>query len=355
MTLSRKIDKPIHPVLRMENHPITEVNEHKHLGVTLTSNLTWTIHIDNIVTKASTVLSMLRPLKMKVDRVSLEQMYKSFVRPLLEYADVVWDIPSNKNLKDKIENVQIKAARIVSGAIERSNRANLYQELGWVKMETRRLRHGLTLFYKIMTEQAPRYLIDNVPATVGDMTHYNLRNRDNLQYPRAGTDYYNNSFYPRVVKAWNLLSNNIKVATSVSSFKHLLSMQDTPINKLYRLGDRLAQVYHSRLRQGCSKLNHDLYHNIHVVPSPACECGNLNETAKHYFFECPRYVNERQNLMAALSLVGPSPIQTLLFGDENFTFNENKAISKSVQAYIMATGRFTNIPDPPPPPPNPAT
>jgi hypothetical protein len=51
----------------------------------------WTTHINEIITKASSRLNIIRKLKFKVDRKSLEHMYFSYVRPILEYADVVWD------------------------------------------------------------------------------------------------------------------------------------------------------------------------------------------------------------------------------------------------------------------------
>ena len=43
-------------------------------------------------------------------------MYFSFIRPLLEYGDVIWD-NSGQVLNDQIEKVQVRAARIVSGGI----------------------------------------------------------------------------------------------------------------------------------------------------------------------------------------------------------------------------------------------
>jgi hypothetical protein len=49
-----------------------------------------------------------------IDRYSLENNYISFIRPLMEYADVIWD-NQKQNLINKLENIQLDAARIVTG------------------------------------------------------------------------------------------------------------------------------------------------------------------------------------------------------------------------------------------------
>ena len=57
----------------------------------------------------------MRRLKFQLDRKSLETIYTCFIRPLLEYGDVIWDNCTlyEKNELDKIQN---EAARIATGA-----------------------------------------------------------------------------------------------------------------------------------------------------------------------------------------------------------------------------------------------
>ena len=54
-------------------------------------------------------------LKYELDRKSLEIIYTTFIRPILEYANVIWDNCSDYQ-KQELEKIQIKAARIASGA-----------------------------------------------------------------------------------------------------------------------------------------------------------------------------------------------------------------------------------------------
>ena len=51
-------------------------------------------------------------------RSSLLTIYKSFVRPHLDYGDVIYDQPNNSCLSDKIESVQYNAALAITGAIK---------------------------------------------------------------------------------------------------------------------------------------------------------------------------------------------------------------------------------------------
>ena len=89
--ISRKTNKPYHPPLKMNDIPIKEVTSHKHLGIFFSNDGTWHQHIDYITSKAWTRLNIMRKLKFILDRQSLEIIYTSFIRPVLEYADVVWD------------------------------------------------------------------------------------------------------------------------------------------------------------------------------------------------------------------------------------------------------------------------
>ena len=64
---------------------------------------------------------------MTLDRFSLERLYLSYIRPILEYADVVWD-NQNQALINKLENVQYEAARIVTGGTRLTSLNKLTEE-----------------------------------------------------------------------------------------------------------------------------------------------------------------------------------------------------------------------------------
>ena len=92
---------------------IERVLTYKLLGVYISEDLSWNVHIEHIVKKANKRLYALRTLKKGgLTTMQLVQVYCSIVRSVLEYACPVWAaLP--KYLDDTIESVQKRALRIV--------------------------------------------------------------------------------------------------------------------------------------------------------------------------------------------------------------------------------------------------
>ena len=96
----------------------------------------------------------MRRLKFQLDRKSLQTIYIyiyiSFIRPLLEYADVVWDNCTQQEANE-LEKIQNEAARIVTGATKLASIQSLMSE----SLTSRREKHKLVLFYKMINSLAP--------------------------------------------------------------------------------------------------------------------------------------------------------------------------------------------------------
>ena len=70
--ISKKINKPVHPPILMNNHIIEDITEHKHLGLFLSNDCSWSTHINHIKKKAWARLHLLQKFKFILDRKSLE-------------------------------------------------------------------------------------------------------------------------------------------------------------------------------------------------------------------------------------------------------------------------------------------
>ena len=83
---------------------------------------------------------------------------------------LVEDDNNNKNgiYSDRLEKVQLEAARIVTGLPSFASINSIYIETGWEKLKTRREVRKLVLFYKIVNGQVPDYLTELVPPTVAE-------------------------------------------------------------------------------------------------------------------------------------------------------------------------------------------
>ena len=79
------------PKLIFENTQLKFVDCHKHLGVTLNFKGQWHDHIENVVKSAAKIIGIMRKLKYNLSRIALNQIYFSYVLPVLEYPSLVWD------------------------------------------------------------------------------------------------------------------------------------------------------------------------------------------------------------------------------------------------------------------------
>ena len=88
----------------------------------------------------------MRRLSMTLSRKSLLTIYKSFVRPLLDYADIIYDKPYSESFKENLEAVQYNACLAFTGAIRGTSQEGLYRELGLETLNNRRWSRNLLFF-----------------------------------------------------------------------------------------------------------------------------------------------------------------------------------------------------------------
>ena len=171
-------------------------------GVLFSVDGKWTRHIDYILSKASKQVCVLRKLKFILKREIREKTYLAFIRPLLEYSCEVWDNCSQTD-NDRLEQLQLEAARIVTGLTAYSSRDSLYQKTGWKKLSNRRERKKLCLMYNMYHGHAPSYLCDLLTPLVRDITKYPVRNRNDYTIPRCRLSLYQFSFILSVINLWS--------------------------------------------------------------------------------------------------------------------------------------------------------
>ena len=81
-----------HPQLYLSGQPLEQVQSYKYLGVIITSDLSWSVHIQSICLKSRRLVGLLyRQFYDNANSNTLRQFYLSCIRPHLEYACTVWD------------------------------------------------------------------------------------------------------------------------------------------------------------------------------------------------------------------------------------------------------------------------
>ena len=268
--------------------------------------------------------------------ISTNIIYISFIRPILEYSDVVWDNITQYEV-NAIQKIQNEAARIVTGATKLVSLDMLNQEIGWESLQVRRSKHKLCMFYKMKNNLCPAYLSSLVPESF-EGTTYNLRNSQNIRPVLARTQLYYKSFLPSGIREWNELPIEVRNSTSLASFKYQLNTDIQKVPKYYNTGNRFLQIQHTRLRTGCSSLNQHLF-SKNIVENPLCVCGSI-ESTNYYLFDCLRYQHIRTSMINCVSLYCTPSLNVLLSGDSRLDNHTNERIFLAVQRFIDESRRF---------------
>ena len=95
----------IHPNLTFNNINVKRVDSHKHLGLILDEKLAFKDHLKTTIEKASNGINVLRKLCSHMPRSSLITTCKSFIRPLFDYAGIIYDQPNNSSFIDQVKSI----------------------------------------------------------------------------------------------------------------------------------------------------------------------------------------------------------------------------------------------------------
>ena len=155
LLFSRKTSSKAYPSLHFNDNPVPQVQIQKHLGLLLYPKLSFDKHIQCILNKTRKIIGLIRKLQPIIPSAALLTIYKSFLRPLLDYGDVMYDHAFNESFKNKLESVQDNAVLAITEAIRISSREKFYQELGLELLKSRRWYQKLCLFSNLKKLKIP--------------------------------------------------------------------------------------------------------------------------------------------------------------------------------------------------------
>jgi hypothetical protein len=186
--------------LKIGSDDLDYVDKAKILGIWVQNDLKWQYQVDTMLKKANTRLFMLRTLKrFGFDQDELTIVYKSYVRPVLEYADVIWHSGLTCKQASDLERIQRRAVRTILG----------YKYIPYSKsikkcnintLSDRRVEHCQTFANGLSTN--PR-TSDLLPPTRFSVHGRSLRNAHDLTQLRAKTNRFKQSPIPFYVSLLN--------------------------------------------------------------------------------------------------------------------------------------------------------
>lgn len=204
--------------ITLNGSPLRVVKEHKHLGVTFSSDLRWTSHVNSITTKASRMLGILRRLRPHLTKAASSTVYKVYIRPILEYSSVAWsNLPAH--LLNRLERFQRRAAKIVlrKPVFMPSDHDLLLDEVGWETLSSRRELHLAILGHAIATARAPQHILQaSYPKRV---LRHDLRQQPYFNTPIPNTTLYQESPIFQACTIFNKLPPSVQELQTTSDFK----------------------------------------------------------------------------------------------------------------------------------------
>ena len=202
----------VHWDYTMEDVRLEKSSEELDLGVTITEGLTPDKHINKMTGKANNLLRRIKMAFIYKDKDMMRKVLVTMIRPLLEYAAVVWSPHTKKNIR-KLERVQRAATKMAPELRDLEYEERL-REMGLTTLENRRERGDLINIYK---------MLHGMDKTGEDLikrdTGITRGHEKKLKRERCLKDIKKYSFPHRAVTAWNGLDEVIVNATSVHSFK----------------------------------------------------------------------------------------------------------------------------------------
>ena len=210
----------------LEFHTLQTVEEEVDLGVTVDNQLKFSKHVDTKVSKANKLLGLLRHTFKHLNEEIFTLLYKSIIRPHVEYATSVWS-PHLKKDRDKIERLQRRATKLVPSIKDLSYQERLRQ-LNLPTLEFRRLRTDLILLYKhthqfIKLDTKTHCLKCKHNTDMLQPSLSTVNRGHNLKFQMHHHQGVRNRFLTsRVLKHWNKLQQATVDAKSINGFKSQL-------------------------------------------------------------------------------------------------------------------------------------
>ena len=222
---SRKLQKTNHNQVYFNHNSVKQVPSQKHLGMHLDTKLNFQKHLNNVLSKVNKTIGLLHKLQALTPRQSFVTVYKAFIRPHLDYGDIIYDQTYNESFHQKIESIQYNAALAITGAIRDTSREKLYKGLGLESLRKRRWYRKLCYFFKIFKGQYPEYLF-KILSTVSKA--YNTRTNDKIPLFSGKHNFFINSIFPSTVIECNDLDLKIldlkrRNSKTFSAFKKSIS------------------------------------------------------------------------------------------------------------------------------------
>lgn len=204
----------VDPVYKLNNIDISTCTSIKNLGVTISCDLSWSHHVQKLASESMFQVHQLKRSLISPSISTMSTIYKSILRPKLEYANIIWPLSKDSDI-NTLENVQRKATKW--GSLRHSSYITRLKCLDLTPLAERRIRQDCIQLFKYFKNIQPTPLI-NPPFIVqrgrGHQYKFSCESAKHHTFPHRYSFLTN-----RACHHWNALPARVVNASSVNEFK----------------------------------------------------------------------------------------------------------------------------------------
>ena len=155
-----------------------------------------------ILNKINKTIGLLCKLQNILRRSALLTIYKIFIKPHINYGDIIYDQTYNALFHQKLELLQCNACLAITRAIRGTSREKLYEELGLESLQLCCWIRKLSYFYKLFNSKYPCCLFKLI---LSRNSCYVTRNINDIFFFKSRHTFFKNSFFSSTIIEWNNL------------------------------------------------------------------------------------------------------------------------------------------------------
>ena len=254
-------------------------------------------------------------------------IYKSFVRPPLDYSHLIYDQPKHESFCQQSESWRVRILE---------------------SLKFRRWFRKLCTFYNIKSTGWPSCLLGLIPKS----SHmYNTRSLEDVATLYSRADIFKYSFFLSTISEWNKLDLKIQQSKALLTLRNALIKIGRPIPKpIHNVHNPLGLKLLTRLRIGLNHLNqHKFNYNFQDCLNLLSSCSLEVESLSHFFLYCHYCSNIRSTLLNELQSIDINLLnleddivaEVLLYGSTKFNTNQNFRILSSSIDYSLKSEIFS--------------
>lgn len=208
--------------ISVNGESVSEVGSTKYLGVTLQSNLSWSLHIQQLKSKIAPVLGLLYKLKNKLKSGVKYMIFQALIQSQLNYLALIYGYKKNTTLKS-LQIMQNKALKLIYNLPHRFSTTLLYRSVAHNVLPV----YGLYKMQLLVYVYKVTHNIGHHSLHFARIQHtFNTRNCSNLATRVCRLELTKQKIEYMGSVEYNNLPGYIKESETISTFKNRLYLVD---------------------------------------------------------------------------------------------------------------------------------